>query len=148
MKLLGSYPLDGADVLEMGSDLLKVTQLDVTELEPKFLIPSPLCFLGPNRGHLLEPEQSGLALCCSRPHHRWGSQQEGSGPGPGLSVLLNPYGLSCHALLPLCHHQPTTWPWELPFWGTRSSERRKGVGSFDRCCFQFLFNSSPFYFTN
>lgn len=28
MKLLGSYPLDDAEVLETGSDLLKVTQLD------------------------------------------------------------------------------------------------------------------------
>lgn len=28
MKLLESYPLDDAEVLEMGSDLLKVTQMD------------------------------------------------------------------------------------------------------------------------
>lgn len=64
------------------------------------------------------------------------------------SVLLRPLW----PLVILCFlfaiYLPANWPWELPDWGTRGSERREGVGSFDRCCFQFLFNSSPFYFPN
>lgn len=31
-----------------------------SELEPEFLVPSHLCFLGPNHGHLLEPERAAL----------------------------------------------------------------------------------------
>lgn len=32
--------------------------------------------------------------------------------------------------------------------GPRGSERRKQLGSFDRCCFQFLCISPSFYFSN
>lgn len=49
-------------------------------------------------------------------------------------------------MFPLYYHQPAACPWGLPFWGTRGSERRKGVVSFDRCCFQFLCNLPPSYF--
>lgn len=90
-----------------------------------------------------------LALCYSRPYPIGGGpSRRAQSQCQACQCCSDPYSLSYNSLLPLyCHHR-TTWPWEPSFWGTRGSERRKGVGSFDRCCFQFLCNSSPFYFPN
>lgn len=60
-----------------------------------------------------------LALCCYRPHHRWGPSRKAQGLCQACQCCSDPYSLSCNSLLPLCYHQPTTWPWELPFWGIR-----------------------------
>lgn len=70
-------------------------------LGPEFLIPSPLCFIGPNRGHLLDS-----ALHCSRPSQLRGVQQKGLGPVPGLSVLLRLVA----ALAIVCPAFPVTSP--------------------------------------
>lgn len=129
--------------------MFKVTQLDGDRARAQSSLFQVTCaFWDQIVGTCWSLGRAVLALCCYRPHHRWGPSRKAQGLCQACQCCSDPYSLSCNSLLPLCYHQPTTWPWELPFWGIRGSERRKGVGSFDRCCFQFLGNSSPFYFPN
>lgn len=90
----------------------------VTEQEPECLISSHLCFLGPKNGQQLESEPSRVARC-------WEGRSEAC-------------RLACSfvaAFLSPPHH--------------RAQDKAVGEGrgcSSDRCCFQFLCNSAPFYF--
>lgn len=75
----------------MGSDLLKVTQLDSNGARAQTSRFQVTCaFWDQIMGTCWSLGRAVLALCYSRPPHRRGSQSEISGPVPALSVLLRP----------------------------------------------------------
>lgn len=77
-----------------------------TELKPGVPDSDSLCFMGPNRGHLLD---SGL--CASPDLPVEGSPRKRvQGLHQACQCCSDSRGCSCRRLLPLCRHQPGTWP--------------------------------------
>lgn len=110
-----------------------------TELEPR--VPdseSPVLY-----GTKLWAPARFWALRCSRPPRRGESQQQGSGPAPGLSVLLRPSWLLLSfapAFLSPAQHLAL----RAALLGDQSSERRKRVGSVTGAAFNSSASPPPF----